>query len=93
MFLLMTTLFIRVPSELYLKKKLKNSVQNNTVLTGFLKQWTLPSNFHKQAFWGETKMCCLICKDVFGEAPLHKAAKVGSMECLSLLVASDAQIE
>ncbi|XP_007116178.1 ankyrin repeat domain-containing protein 37 isoform X2 [Physeter macrocephalus] len=32
-------------------------------------------------------------QDVFGEAPLHKAAKVGSMECLSLLVASDAQID
>nr|XP_019591722.1 PREDICTED: ankyrin repeat domain-containing protein 37 isoform X3 [Rhinolophus sinicus] len=32
-------------------------------------------------------------QDVFGEAPLHKAAKVGSLECLSLLVASDAQIE
>ncbi|XP_025788769.1 ankyrin repeat domain-containing protein 37 [Puma concolor] len=31
--------------------------------------------------------------DVFGEAPLHKAAKVGSLECLSLLVASDAQID
>ncbi|XP_048647857.1 ankyrin repeat domain-containing protein 37 isoform X2 [Marmota marmota marmota] len=34
------------------------------------------------------------CKqDVLGEAPLHKAAKVGSLECLSLLVASDAQID
>ncbi|XP_054937167.1 ankyrin repeat domain-containing protein 37 isoform X1 [Physeter macrocephalus] len=43
-------------------------------------------------FRGETKMC-FVCKDVFGEAPLHKAAKVGSMECLSLLVASDAQID
>ena len=32
-------------------------------------------------------------QDVVGEAPLHKAAKVGSMECLSLLVASDAQID
>nr|XP_055171715.1 ankyrin repeat domain-containing protein 37 [Nyctereutes procyonoides] len=32
-------------------------------------------------------------QDVFGEAPLHKAAKVGSLECLSLLVASDAQID
>lgn len=32
-------------------------------------------------------------QDVFGEAPLHKAARVGSMECLSLLVASDAQID
>uniref|UniRef100_A0A8C0I6Q4 Ankyrin repeat domain-containing protein 37 n=1 Tax=Balaenoptera musculus TaxID=9771 RepID=A0A8C0I6Q4_BALMU len=32
-------------------------------------------------------------QDVYGEAPLHKAAKVGSMECLSLLVASDAQID
>uniref|UniRef100_A0A2K6SXC4 Ankyrin repeat domain-containing protein 37 n=1 Tax=Saimiri boliviensis boliviensis TaxID=39432 RepID=A0A2K6SXC4_SAIBB len=31
--------------------------------------------------------------DVLGEAPLHKAAKVGSLECLSLLVASDAQID
>ncbi|XP_037597187.1 ankyrin repeat domain-containing protein 37-like [Cebus imitator] len=31
-------------------------------------------------------------KDVLGEAPLHKAAKVGSLECLSLLVTSDAQI-
>ena len=36
---------------------------------------------------------CLIFKDVFGEAPIHKAAKVGSLECLSLLVASEAQIE
>ncbi|XP_045677671.1 ankyrin repeat domain-containing protein 37 isoform X1 [Phyllostomus hastatus] len=32
-------------------------------------------------------------QDVFGEAPIHKAAKVGSLECLSLLVASDAQID
>ncbi|XDA89878.1 hypothetical protein R6Z07F_019460 [Ovis aries] len=32
-------------------------------------------------------------QDVFGEAPLHKAARVGSMECLSLLVASDAQVD
>ncbi|XP_053515983.1 ankyrin repeat domain-containing protein 37 isoform X2 [Artibeus jamaicensis] len=32
-------------------------------------------------------------QDVFGEAPVHKAAKVGSLECLSLLVASDAQID
>ncbi|XP_012308267.2 ankyrin repeat domain-containing protein 37 isoform X1 [Aotus nancymaae] len=32
-------------------------------------------------------------QDVLGEAPLHKAAKVGSLECLSLLVASDAQID
>nr|KAF6372863.1 ankyrin repeat domain 37 [Pipistrellus kuhlii] len=32
-------------------------------------------------------------QDVFGEAPLHKAARVGSLECLSLLVASDAQID
>ncbi|XP_077000394.1 ankyrin repeat domain-containing protein 37 isoform X2 [Tamandua tetradactyla] len=31
-------------------------------------------------------------QDVLGEAPLHKAAKVGSLECLSLLVASDAEI-
>ncbi|MEJ1285085.1 ankyrin repeat domain 37 [Cricetulus griseus] len=31
-------------------------------------------------------------QDVLGETPLHKAAKVGSLECLSLLVASDAQI-
>uniref|UniRef100_A0AAA9RX71 Ankyrin repeat domain 37 n=1 Tax=Bos taurus TaxID=9913 RepID=A0AAA9RX71_BOVIN len=46
-----------------------------------------------QECFGETKICCLVCKDVFGEAPLHKAARVGSMECLSLLVASDAQID
>ncbi|XP_017498537.1 ankyrin repeat domain-containing protein 37 isoform X2 [Manis javanica] len=32
-------------------------------------------------------------QDILGEAPLHKAAKVGSLECLSLLVASDAQID
>ncbi|XP_053772364.1 ankyrin repeat domain-containing protein 37 isoform X2 [Desmodus rotundus] len=32
-------------------------------------------------------------QDVFGEAPIHKAAKVGSLECLSLLVASEAQID
>ncbi|XP_021080860.1 ankyrin repeat domain-containing protein 37 isoform X1 [Mesocricetus auratus] len=32
-------------------------------------------------------------QDVLGETPLHKAAKVGSLECLSLLVASDAQID
>ncbi|XP_045408344.1 ankyrin repeat domain-containing protein 37 isoform X1 [Lemur catta] len=32
-------------------------------------------------------------QDVLGEAPLHKAAKVGSLECLSLLVASDVQID
>ncbi|KAM5312761.1 ankyrin repeat domain-containing protein 37 isoform 2-T2 [Glossophaga mutica] len=32
-------------------------------------------------------------QDAFGEAPIHKAARVGSLECLSLLVASDAQID
>ncbi|XP_005373526.1 PREDICTED: ankyrin repeat domain-containing protein 37 isoform X2 [Chinchilla lanigera] len=32
-------------------------------------------------------------QDVLGEAPLHKAAKVGSLECLSLLVAGEAQID
>ncbi|XP_006160516.1 ankyrin repeat domain-containing protein 37 [Tupaia chinensis] len=32
-------------------------------------------------------------QDVLGETPLHKAAKVGSLECLSLLVASDVQID
>ncbi|XP_063090738.1 ankyrin repeat domain-containing protein 37 isoform X1 [Cavia porcellus] len=32
-------------------------------------------------------------QDVLGEAPLHKAAKFGSLECLSLLVASEAQID
>ncbi|XP_075412936.1 ankyrin repeat domain-containing protein 37 isoform X2 [Tenrec ecaudatus] len=32
-------------------------------------------------------------QDVFGETPLHKAAKAGSLECLSLLVARDAQID
>ncbi|XP_008851810.1 ankyrin repeat domain-containing protein 37 [Nannospalax galili] len=32
-------------------------------------------------------------QDVLGETALHKAAKVGSLECLSLLVASDAQID
>ncbi|XP_054422136.1 ankyrin repeat domain-containing protein 37 isoform X4 [Pteronotus mesoamericanus] len=32
-------------------------------------------------------------QDVFGEAPIHKAAKAGSLECLSLLVAGDAQID
>ncbi|XP_021074783.1 ankyrin repeat domain-containing protein 37 isoform X2 [Mus pahari] len=31
-------------------------------------------------------------QDVLGETPLHKAAKVGSLDCLSLLVASDVQI-
>ncbi|XP_054977096.1 ankyrin repeat domain-containing protein 37 isoform X2 [Sorex araneus] len=31
-------------------------------------------------------------QDAVGEAPIHKAAKVGSLECLSLLVAGDAQI-
>ncbi|XP_051025678.1 ankyrin repeat domain-containing protein 37 isoform X1 [Acomys russatus] len=32
-------------------------------------------------------------QDVLGETPLHKAAKAGSLECLSLLVASDVQID
>ncbi|XP_040821907.1 ankyrin repeat domain-containing protein 37 isoform X2 [Ochotona curzoniae] len=32
-------------------------------------------------------------QDVLGEAPLHKAARVGSLECLSLLVAKDAQLD
>ncbi|XP_042557233.1 ankyrin repeat domain-containing protein 37 isoform X1 [Dipodomys spectabilis] len=32
-------------------------------------------------------------QDVWGEAPLHKAAKAGSLQCLSLLIASDAQID
>lgn len=49
-----------------------------------------PTGFHRL---GKTLTCCLVLKDVLGETPLHKAAKVGSLECLSLLVASDAQIE
>ncbi|XP_038181771.1 ankyrin repeat domain-containing protein 37 isoform X1 [Arvicola amphibius] len=32
-------------------------------------------------------------QDVLGETPLHKAAKAGSLECLSLLVASDVRID
>ncbi|NXE92995.1 ANR37 protein, partial [Menura novaehollandiae] len=32
-------------------------------------------------------------QDCLGEAPIHKAAKVGSLECLALLVAGDAKIE
>ncbi|XP_018098677.1 ankyrin repeat domain-containing protein 37 [Xenopus laevis] len=32
-------------------------------------------------------------QDCFGEALIHKAARSGSMECLSLLVASDARID
>ncbi|XP_045142504.1 ankyrin repeat domain-containing protein 37 [Echinops telfairi] len=32
-------------------------------------------------------------QDVFGETPLHKAAKAGSLECLRLLVGRDAQID
>ncbi|KAE8629771.1 hypothetical protein XENTR_v10000588 [Xenopus tropicalis] len=32
-------------------------------------------------------------QDCFGEAPIHKAARSGSMECLSLLIASDARID
>ncbi|KAL0593998.1 Ankyrin repeat domain-containing protein 37 [Plecturocebus cupreus] len=32
-------------------------------------------------------------QDVFGETPLHKAAEVGSLECLRLLAASDAQTD
>ncbi|XP_048703938.1 ankyrin repeat domain-containing protein 37 isoform X1 [Caretta caretta] len=32
-------------------------------------------------------------QDCHGEAPIHKAAKVGSLECLALLVASDARID
>ncbi|KFZ67797.1 Ankyrin repeat domain-containing protein 37, partial [Podiceps cristatus] len=31
--------------------------------------------------------------DCLGEAPIHKAAKVGSLECLALLVAGDAKID
>ncbi|XP_032080118.1 ankyrin repeat domain-containing protein 37 [Thamnophis elegans] len=32
-------------------------------------------------------------QDWLGEAPIHKAAKVGSLECLTLLVASQANID
>ncbi|XP_014118714.1 PREDICTED: ankyrin repeat domain-containing protein 37 [Pseudopodoces humilis] len=32
-------------------------------------------------------------QDCLGEAPIHKAAKVGSLECLALLVAGDAKID
>ncbi|XP_013368455.1 PREDICTED: ankyrin repeat domain-containing protein 37 isoform X1 [Chinchilla lanigera] len=46
-----------------------------------------------EVLWGETLKCLLSLKDVLGEAPLHKAAKVGSLECLSLLVAGEAQID
>ncbi|EOB09105.1 Ankyrin repeat domain-containing protein 37, partial [Anas platyrhynchos] len=31
--------------------------------------------------------------DCLGEAPIHKAAKAGSLECLALLVAGDAKID
>ncbi|MGH0147175.1 UNVERIFIED_CONTAM: hypothetical protein FKN15_041512 [Acipenser sinensis] len=31
-------------------------------------------------------------KDCYGEAPIHKAAKAGSLECISLLIASDARL-
>uniref|UniRef100_G3UG02 Uncharacterized protein n=1 Tax=Loxodonta africana TaxID=9785 RepID=G3UG02_LOXAF len=43
-------------------------------------------------FWDETEPFSLILRDIFGEAPLHRAAKAGSLERLSLLVAGDAQI-
>ncbi|XP_030644210.1 ankyrin repeat domain-containing protein 37 [Chanos chanos] len=32
-------------------------------------------------------------QDVFGETPVHKAARAGSLECISVLTASDAQLE
>ncbi|XP_037990262.1 ankyrin repeat domain-containing protein 37 isoform X3 [Motacilla alba alba] len=32
-------------------------------------------------------------QDCLGEAPIHKAAKVGSLECLALLVAGDAKVD
>ncbi|KGL83672.1 Ankyrin repeat domain-containing protein 37, partial [Tinamus guttatus] len=32
-------------------------------------------------------------QDCLGEAPIHKAAKIGSLECLALLVAGDANID
>ncbi|XP_074847939.1 ankyrin repeat domain-containing protein 37 [Carettochelys insculpta] len=32
-------------------------------------------------------------QDCHGDAPIHKAAKVGSLECLALLVASDVRID
>ncbi|NXT47583.1 ANR37 protein, partial [Pluvianellus socialis] len=32
-------------------------------------------------------------QDCLGEAPIHKAAKVGSLECLALVVAGNAEIE
>lgn len=90
------SIFNRAPRELYFKKELKDSVQYNAVLTllpQIASSSNTPHSSTSQVCFGETKICCLVCKDVFGEAPLHKAARVGSMECLSLLVASDAQIE
>lgn len=94
----MTTLYlIGHQVNFILKKELKNSVQYNAFLTPLPQIASSNNRLHPptstRVFRGETKMCCFVCKDVFGEAPLHKAAKVGSMECLSLLVASDAQIE
>ncbi|KAJ8335901.1 hypothetical protein SKAU_G00392430 [Synaphobranchus kaupii] len=32
-------------------------------------------------------------QDSSGETPIHKAARVGSRECISVLIASDAQLE
>ncbi|XP_009890090.1 PREDICTED: ankyrin repeat domain-containing protein 37 [Charadrius vociferus] len=32
-------------------------------------------------------------EDCLGEAPIHKAAKVGNLECLALLVVGDAKID
>lgn len=32
-------------------------------------------------------------KDISGETPVHKAARAGSLECLSVLAASDAKLE
>ncbi|XP_053258473.1 ankyrin repeat domain-containing protein 37 isoform X1 [Podarcis raffonei] len=49
-----------------------------------------------QAFfllWQQQTGANLNQQDWIGEAPIHKAAKVGSLECLTLLVASHADID
>ncbi|XP_077158353.1 ankyrin repeat domain-containing protein 37 isoform X2 [Paroedura picta] len=43
--------------------------------------------------WQQQTGANLNQQDCLGEAPIHKAAKVGSLECLALLVASHATID
>lgn len=67
---------------------------NQQVLTIALTQRLLNYNNNlPAATFHFTNIFPLFLKDASGETPMHKAARAGSAECISVLMASDAKIE